>query len=124
METDGSEEIAFVEAVSEETAAVIDGDVVGEVDGLIWEDASGVDIVCITIGTSQVAAPVNHGEWRTGGWVVLGFDAETLEEAPQLTRLIASGGANAVEEVATHFSLGLTGPPPGPDPQPLPPWWD
>jgi hypothetical protein len=123
MGADETPEVAVARTVTEETAALIHGDVVGEVDGLVWEDASGFDIVCVTILGHQIAVPVEHGGWREGRAVELDIDMEQVAGAPQLRELQAMGGSTAVDRVGEHFSMNLTGPPPGPDPQPLPPWW-
>ena len=117
-------DIPVAESPEAEASATIDGIVIGEVDGLLWEDATGVDIVSVTIGIGQVAVPVDRGEWRTGGHVELGFDEGQVERAPLLDRLRLQSPRQTIEEVGDHYSIDLGGPPPGPDPQPLPPWWD
>lgn len=116
--------IPVAETVHEDTAATLDGAVIGEVDGLLWHDASGVDIVSVTIDVGQIAVPVDHNEWRGGGAVELAYDEIRLEGAPLLDHLTKLSADQAIEEIGDHYALNLGGPPPGPDPQPLPPWWD
>ncbi len=122
MGEDATPEAHVAEVAGVDVAALVNGEFVGDVDGLVWEDASGCDIVSITFRGDHVVVPVNHGEWRTSH-VVLDFDIEQVALAPRLLDLQAGGGDGAVGLVGTYFDLNLTGPPPGPDPQPLPPWW-
>jgi hypothetical protein len=124
MHSDEAPDVPIAESVSDDTTATIGGSVIGEVDGLLWEDASGLDIVCVTIDVGQVAVPVEHEEWRGGGLVELAYDEIQVMDAPLLGQLQHLSASDAIEQVAEHYSVSLGGPPPGPDPQPLPPWWD
>lgn len=124
MASDESREVPVAESAAEDTSATVEGNVIGEVDGLLWEDSSGVDIVCITIDVGQVAVPVDHGEWRGGGNVELGYDEVRIKRAPLLGHLQDLSPRDVIEEIGQHYSVDLGGPPPGPDPQPLPPWWN
>lgn len=119
-----SREVPVAEAATEETSAMVGGMVIGEVDGLLWEDTSGVDIVSITIRGEQLAVPVDRGEWREGGVLTLEFAMEQVMQAPALDFLSQLRSSEVIERVAEHFSVSLGGPPPGPDPQLVPPWWD
>ena len=123
MDRDDTPEVSVAEPATEDTSATVDGAVIGEVDGLLWEDVSGVDIVCVTVGVGHFAVPVDHGQWRGGDDVALGYDETLVRPAPQLGYLQHLAPAQAVEQVADHYAVDLGGPPPGPDPQPLPPWW-
>lgn len=123
MPTSDEPEISVAVSPADETAAAIDGAIVGELDGLLWEDSTGVDIVSVTIEWGQVAVPVEHGDWLNGGVVELGCDEEQLRDAPLLNHLQHLSASATIEQIAEHYSLNLGGPPPGPDPQPLPPWW-
>jgi hypothetical protein len=124
MDSSETPEVPLAEPAQEGTSATYEGDVVGTIDGLVWEDTTGVDIVCVTIDVGQVVVPVVHDEWRSGGIVELGFDQAQVEYAPSLDRLQHLAPMDAIDVVADHYALDLGGPPPGPDPQPLPPWWD
>jgi hypothetical protein len=124
MHRDHPPEIPVAESAGEDTPATIDGTVIGEVDGLLWEDSSGVDIVSITIDVGQVAVPVDRGGWRGGGIVEIWYDETQVRDAPQLGDLQHLAPDDAISQISEHYSVNLGGPPPGPDPQPLPPWWD
>ena len=119
-----SSEVPVAEAAAEDVSAMVGDMVIGEVDGLVWEDTSGVDIVSIRIHGDQVAVPVDHAEWRGGGVVAIEFDMDQVMRAPALDLLRQLRPSEVIERVAEHYSVNLGGPPPGPDPQPLPPWWD
>ncbi|AXT85760.1 hypothetical protein C6I20_11555 [Aeromicrobium sp. A1-2] len=123
MRGDKHPETPVAESTVEETPATAAGIVIGEVDGLLWEDTSGVDIVSVTIVTGQVAVPVDRGRWRSGGIVELGYEVTQVEQAPSLNHLRDLSLRQTVEQVAEYYAVALGGPPPGPDPQPLPPWW-
>ena len=124
MHSDETPEVTLAEPATEDTSATFEGGVIGHVDGLVWEDTTGVDIICVTIDVGQVAVPVGHDEWRGGGVVELDYNETQVGYAPLLDRLQHLEPTAAIEVVADHYSLNLAGPPPGPDPQPLPPWWN
>jgi hypothetical protein len=124
MASDEQPDVPVAESATDEVSATVDGDVIGDIDGLLWEDASGVDIVSITIEVGQVAVPVDHGEWRGGGNIELAYDEAQVLRAPLLHHLQHLSSDDAIEQIAEHYSVDLGGPPPGPDPQPLPPWWN
>jgi hypothetical protein len=124
MDSDETPEVTLAEPAPDDTSATFEGDVVGKIEGLVWQDSTGVDIVCVLIDVDHVAVPVAHDEWRGGGLVELGYDEVQIRGAPLLDQLQHLESAEAIEQVADHYVLGLNGPPPGPDPQPLPPWWD
>ncbi|MDQ4052902.1 MAG: hypothetical protein M3237_09395 [Actinomycetota bacterium] len=123
MHSDETPEIPIAEHVLDDTSATVDGAVIGAIDGLLWEDTSGVDIVCVTIDAGQVAVPVDHDEWRVSGVVELRYDETMVKDAPPLGLLQHLASTDVIEQIADHYSVNLGGPPPGPDPQPLPPWW-
>ena len=103
--------------------AIASGTTVGKVEGLIWSDMSGLDIVSVIVHGSHVAVPVEGDTWRDAPVVDLKISQGMLSEAPEVRDLEATGGVNAVELVSRHFSMPLSGPPPGPTPGRLPPWW-
>jgi hypothetical protein len=117
-------DVPIAEPYEQSVDLVVQGEVVGEVDGLVWSDASGVEVVSITFEDSQIAVPCEPGEWRGQDRLDLAIDRSLLEDAPRLSDLRDVGGSRAIELVGDHFSVNLAGPPPGPNPGPLPPWWD
>jgi len=117
----GSPELA--ENLAQPTAAALDGSVVGVVQGLIWSDASGFDVLSVDVRDVHVAVPVESDTWRDADVVELAVSAADLTYAPAVQELETAGGIRAVELVADHFSMPLAGPPPGPPTGPLPPWW-
>ena len=117
-------EVPIAESVEDETSATVDGLIVGEVDGLVWHDISGVDIVSVTTEEGQVAVPVVQDQWRGGGVVELAYDETLVTHGPYLFELSQLSADAVIGEIREHYSVDLGGPPPGPDPQPLPPWWD
>jgi hypothetical protein len=94
---------------------------VGEVSEVIWSDAAGYDIVAVGEYGSEVAVPVQASEPTVK--VVVGFTAEEVRSGPRVEELSFRGGEEAVIMVEQHYNVPLSGPPPGPSPQPLPPWW-
>jgi hypothetical protein len=122
-DSDGSNEVEVSRTDAETTQATVGGEAIGEVDDLLWEDASGAYVVSVTIADSRIAVPVDRAEWRRGGDIELDFSYETLVGAPRIRDLSSAHGPNAVELLAEYFAINLTGPPPGPSPIPLPPWW-
>ena len=119
MGADEDPNIELAETVKRSKPAIVAGVIVGRVRGLIWHDESGFDILSVEIKERHIAVPVEEGEWRKSAAV--SFDAlETLKRAPTLRQLHDS--EDAVGLVADHFSVGLSGPPPGPDPGTVPPW--
>jgi hypothetical protein len=118
------EESELAENLAETPTAVAEGTEVGHVEGLIWSDATGVDVLSIMIRSGPVAVPVRGESWRHVGIVDLNMNTDEVFSAPRLRDLAARGGITAVEVVSSHFSLPLAGPPPGPWTGPLPPWWD
>ena len=114
----------LAENLAEAPTAVAEGTEVGHVKGLIWSDATGVDVVSIMVHGAQVAVPVTGESWRRVGIVDLNMNPEEVFSAPRLRDLAARGGITAIEVVSSHFSMPLAGPPPGPRTGPLPPWWD
>lgn len=124
MNSDDASGVPIAESVADDTAATISGTLIGEIDGLVWEDASGLDIICVSIDVGQVVVPVDHDDWRGGGLIELPYDELQVGHAPLLGDLRHMLASDAIEQVAEHYSVNLGGPPPGPDPQPLPPWWD
>jgi hypothetical protein len=120
-EDDGLE---LAENLPEPAAAIASGTTVGQVEGLIWSDATGIDVVCVEIAGAYVAVPIETDTWRDVHVVDLNMSPAAVNGAPRVEDLEASGGMAAVEMVSYHFSMSLSGPPPGPSPSPLPPWWD
>jgi hypothetical protein len=101
-----------------------DDEVVGAVSGTLWQDGSGFAIVAVEQGGTEVAIPMRLGQFGLpGNQVRVDFSAGEVRSAPTVGDLMAGGGAEAVRLVAEHFDLGLTGPPPGPLTNKLPPWW-
>jgi hypothetical protein len=119
-----SGDVPIAEPSPEPVELVVQGEVVGGVDGLVWSDASGLEILSITIGGSQIAVPFVSGQWRDHSQLDLSIDPVVLESAPRLIELREVGGSRAIEIVGDHYSINLAGPPPGPNPGPLPPWWN
>ena len=109
--------------VTEDTEVVARGGVAGEVNGLVWHDDAGVDVISVTVHDKQIAIPVPPDEWRTNPVIVVSQSIDELDDAPSMQQLEAGGGTEAIRLVSTHFEVRLAGPPPGPSPTPLPPWW-
>jgi hypothetical protein len=117
------DDLGLAEDLAEPPDAVASGSVVGKVVGLIWCDISGVDVVSVAVQDEHIAVPVESDSWRDVHVVELKTSAATLTDAPRVQDLKATGGMRAVELVSNHFSMPLSGPPPGPSTGPLPPWW-
>lgn len=117
------DDIELAEDLAEPPDALASGSVVGKVLGLIWCDISGFDVVSVTVQDENIAVPVESDTWRDVRAVELKFGSATLADAPRVQDLEATGGVGAVELVSDHFSMPLSGPPPGPPTTPLPPWW-
>ena len=113
----------LAEDLAEPLDAALGGSIVGAVQGLIWSDSSGIDIVSVSVRDVAVAVPVESDAWRDVHVVELNISPAELTDAPQVQDLEASGGAGAVRAVADYYSMPLSGPPPGPPTGPLPPWW-
>jgi hypothetical protein len=118
------EDFGLAENLADPPAAVAGGADVGQVEGLIWSDATGVDVVSVEVGGDHVAVPVEGDTWRNAQIVYFDMTANEIYSAPRVQDLEASGGTAAVEAVSQYFSMPLDGPPPGPTTGPLPPWWD
>lgn len=114
----------LAENLANPPAAVANGADVGQVQGLIWSDATGMDIVCVAVRGDHVAVPIEGDTWRFAEIVHFGMTVDEIYSAPRLQDLEASGGLGAVEAVSQYFSTPLNGPPPGPSTGPLPPWWN
>lgn len=114
----------LAENLADPPAAVADGADVGQVEGLIWSDATGVDIVSVEVRGDRVAVPIYGDIWRSEPTVEFDISADEIYGAPRVQDLEVSGGIAAVEAVSQYFSMPLSGPPPGPSTGPLPPWWD
>jgi hypothetical protein len=114
----------LAENLTEPTAAIAGGATVGQIAGLIWSDATGVDVVSVEVSGTHVAVPVDSGTWRYVQSVELNISPSEVYYAPRVQDLEATGGVSAVEAVSNHFSMPLSGPPPGPPTGPLPPWWE
>ena len=118
-----NDDLGLAEDLAEPPDAIANGSVVGKVDGLIWCDISGVDVVSVAVQDEHVAVPVESDSWRDVHFVELKFNPAKLIGAPRVQDLEATGGMRAVELVSNHFSMPLSGPPPGPPTGGLPPWW-
>lgn len=118
------EDFGLAENLADPPAAVANGADVGQVEGLIWSDVTGVDIVSVEVHGDHVAVPIEGDTWRYVEIVHFDVSADEIYGAPRVQDLEASGGIAAVESVSQHFSMPLNGPPPGPATGPLPPWWD
>lgn len=118
------EEIGLAENLADPPVAMASGADVGQVEGLIWSDATGVNIVSVEVRGDRVAVPVEGESWRHARIVHFDLSAAELHGAPRVQDLEAGGGTAAVEAVSRYFSMPLDGPPPGPSTGPLPPWWD
>lgn len=117
------EGFGLAESLTEPAKAVASGSTVGRVEGLIWSDASGMDVVSVVVRGSRIAVPIASDAWRGVDVVDLKVSLSKLHDAPLIQHLEATGGSGAVELVANHFALPLSGPPPGPSTGTLPPWW-
>jgi hypothetical protein len=117
------DEPKLAEGLAKPPDAVVSGSVVGTVQGLIWSDISGIDVVSVAVQHAHVAVPIESDRWRGVDVVDLKVSPAMLTDAPRVQDLEASGGIRAVEIVANHFSMPLAGPPPGPSTGKLPPWW-
>ena len=113
----------LAEDLDEPPEAVASGLIVGTIQGLIWSDISGVDVVSVAVHDAHVAVPIESNTWRGVDVVELKVSPAMLTDAPRVQDLEATGGVRAVELVSNHFSVSLFGPPPGPTNVPLPPWW-
>ena len=114
------DDLGLAEDLAEPPDAVASGSVVGKVNGLIWRDISGVDVVSVAVQDEHVAVPVETDSWRDVRVVELNISLATLIDAPRVQDLEATGGMQAVELVSDHFSMPLSGPPPGPSTGTLP----
>jgi hypothetical protein len=124
MAKDGNDEdIELAENLAEPADALASGSVVGTVNGLIWSDNSGFDVVSVEMRDVSVAVPIDSDVWRGAAFVELNFSETLLADAPRVQDLEATGGIGAVEAVSDHFAMPLSGPPPGPATGTLPPWW-
>jgi hypothetical protein len=123
MADNGNDDIELAEDLAEPPDALAGGSRVGTVNGLIWCDHSGFDVVSVYTHNVHVAVPIESNAWRGVTAVELNFSGKMLASAPRVRDLEATGGIGAVEIVANHFSMPLNGPPPGPTTSPLPPWW-
>jgi len=117
------DDFGLVESLAEPAKAIASGSTVGRVEGLIWSDASGMDVVSVEIHGSRVAVPIASDTWRGVDEVDLKMSLAKLHGAPRVKHLEATGGSGAVEMLADHFAITLYGPPPGPSTGTLPPWW-
>jgi hypothetical protein len=90
---------------------------IGQVSGVVWEDAAGFQVVAV----GEVVIPVKAEEPREK--VVVEYSTAQVQSGPLLNELAEYGGEAAVEMISEHYNVPLSGPPPGPSPQPLPPWW-
>jgi hypothetical protein len=117
------DDLELAEGLTEPPDAMASGSIVGTVRGLIWSDSSGVDVVSVAVQDAHVAVPVESDTWRDVNVVELKISLAMLTDAPRVQDLEATGGTRAVELVSDHFSMPLSGPPPGPTSVPLPPWW-
>jgi hypothetical protein len=95
---------------------------VGRVSSVLWRDASGFHVVTVGEHESAVAVPVKASEWV--GKIVVAYTAEQVRGGPLLQQLAAHGGEEAIKLVSRHYNVPLSGPPPGPGTQKLPPWWE
>ena len=121
--SDRYDSLGLAEDLAEPPDAVASGSVVGKVNGLIWRDVSGVDVVSVAVQDEHIAVPVETDSWRDVQVVELNVSLATLFDAPRVRDLAATGGLQAVELVSDHFAMPLSGPPPGPSTGTLPPWW-
>ena len=101
-----------VEVVSSDNLSI------GQVSGVVWKDGAGFHVV--EVGGAVV--PLRAEE--PADKVVVEFTAAELQSGPLLNELAARGGDAAVEMIRDYYNVPLSGPPPGPSPQPLPPWWE
>jgi len=124
MNSEENPEIELAQAAPEDTSASFEGDVVGTIEGLVWHDVLGVDIVSVRTVVGPVVVPVAQDEWRGGGIVAITYDEGQVRRGPLLGELQQLTPSEGVELVSDHYSLNLGGPPPGTDPSPVPPWWD
>lgn len=123
MASNENDNIELTEDMGEPPDALASGSIVGTVNGLIWSDDSGFDVVSVEMQGNHVAVPIETNAWRDATVVELNFSGNMLAGAPRIQDLEAAGGTRAVELVSNHFSMPLAGPPPGPTTGPLPPWW-
>ena len=113
----------LAEDLAEPPDAIASGSIVGTVNGLIWSDNSGFDVISVKMRDVHVAVPIESNAWRGLTVVKLNFSGNMLADAPRVQDLEATGGIGAVALVSNHFSTPLAGPPPGPGTGKLPPWW-
>ena len=99
----------FAENLADPPAAVADGADVGQVEGLIWSDATGVDIVSVEVRGDRVAVPIYGDIWRSEPTVEFDISADEIYGAPRVQDLEVSGGIAAVEAVSQYFSMPLSG---------------
>jgi hypothetical protein len=118
---DPAEDLA--EMSDEGSYATIGSEVVGSVDGLVWQDASGFDVIAVHVEGADVAVPVEHGSWRRDWNIEIDVGWDAITSAPKMNELKEMGGDAAVNVIGEHYDLALNGPPPGPGTTPLPPWW-
>lgn len=119
-----SEGVPIAQPSENNVDLVVHGEVVGGVDGLVWADATGLEVISVTIAGNQIAVPFVPAEWRNHSQLEITVEPDVLYNAPRLRDLQDAGGSRAIDMVGDHYSINLVGPPPGPNPGPLPPWWN
>jgi hypothetical protein len=118
---DPAEDLA--EPSDEASYATIGSKVVGPIDGLLWRDASGFDVIAVHVEGADVAVPVERERWRLHHAIEIDVGWGAVISAPRVSELKELGGEAAVNLIGEHYDLALNGPPPGPGTTPLPPWW-
>lgn len=69
------DEPMLAEGLAKPPDAVVSGSVVGAVQGLIWSDISGIDVMSVSVQHAHVAVPVESDTWR-------GVDVVELKVSP------------------------------------------
>jgi hypothetical protein len=64
--------------------AAVGSSVVGIVRGLVWSDASGLDVVSVTFQGVDIAVPVDRDAWRDTEVVQLRHSLTALGRAPRI----------------------------------------
>jgi hypothetical protein len=87
------------------------------------DDASGFDVVAVSVEDDEVVLPVRLHQGSGRGDVTVPFSTEDVRQAPRIDDLAAVGGKEAVRLIEEYYGVALSGPPPGPGTTRLPPWW-
>ena len=74
----------LAEDLDEPPEAVASGLIVGTIQGLIWSDISGVDVVSVAVHDAHVAVPIESNTWRGVDVVELKVSPAMLTDAPGL----------------------------------------